>query len=468
MSGAATTLPSNGDGHAQNTPTANALVLGAVAIGGFHLLEHVIQVAQRYAFGMPGGNGIAGSIVDIEPLHFIYNGAYLILLLSVLRAGDGIFGAKRSVARSLVIGACALQGFHVVEHTVKMAQYLNMGGVNGVGGIFGVGPGSWVPLFPVPLLHFAYNLLVYVPFVVAVLTLRPRGPARLDLPLGRAERPQARARFDIRPRIHRAALGWAVVAAAGASLLGMKLVAAVLFMGYSEWVIGPEAWRGPVPAQWTQLAGIAVGTAVALLAGRGAAFGLTLLLNVAILAPSLILQIVVSECTPDTLCLPNDPTVVLISQWPFLVGLLLGVALRDEAARQGGYGRNPLLEVAGAYALSAWVLSALLPLVFAVFPQPAPETQYVVYGLIGLVAITSTTFVLMSRSEHPVRDAAIVGLILASAQIPSIFSQVTQWFVWGVADTKVLNLAAMHALSALLLIAVAAVSARLVTRRSTS
>lgn len=148
--------------------------LALLAFQGFHLVEHVTQVVQRYFLGIANGNGILGSVADIEPVHFAYNLGYLALLIAVyLLLGLARDGANR-VGRPvyvLLTFTLAFQGFHVLEHVVKMAQYLQMGLQNGTGGIFGMAPGGLAPLFPVPLLHLGYNAIGYLPAVVAFVIL---------------------------------------------------------------------------------------------------------------------------------------------------------------------------------------------------------------------------------------------------------------------------------------------------------
>lgn len=138
----------------------------ALAIGAVHESEHVIQVVQRYLLGDPRGNGLLGSVVDIEPLHVAYNLAYFVALVWVARAVRTPITADRIAARSLEL-ALTLQLWHVFEHYVKIAQYLAFGHVNGTGGIFGAGPGGLIPAVPVPILHFVYNTAVFVPLVIA-------------------------------------------------------------------------------------------------------------------------------------------------------------------------------------------------------------------------------------------------------------------------------------------------------------
>lgn len=147
---------------------AYPLFVALLALQGFHVVEHVTQVVQRYALGMPDGNGIIGSVADIEPVHLVYNAAYLLLLgatYAVLRE-DGAGGGRRLMF-ALLTFTLAFQGFHVLEHVVKMVQYLQLGFQNGTGGIFGAGHGGLAPLLPVPVLHLGYNLIGYLPAVAA-------------------------------------------------------------------------------------------------------------------------------------------------------------------------------------------------------------------------------------------------------------------------------------------------------------
>jgi hypothetical protein len=121
-----------------------------------------VQVLQRFVLGIPHGNPIVGQAVDMEPLHFLYN---LVLLASLgvlwwaadlrhLRGRD--WG---TVAFLLIAFATLAQSWHMVEHVVKLLQYLATG-KNDTPGILGAA-------FNLPLLHLAYNILVYVPLLAA-------------------------------------------------------------------------------------------------------------------------------------------------------------------------------------------------------------------------------------------------------------------------------------------------------------
>jgi hypothetical protein len=163
---------------------ALTVFLALVLVQGFHELEHIVQVAQRALLGIPNGNGVLGSLTDLEPLHFAYNSLYLALLVSVFallglhRDGPSEHGP---VVAGLLTFALAFQMWHELEHVFKLVQFVILD-VNGTGGIFGRGPGGLVQLFPIPVLHLVYNTIAYAPALVGFAILMRR------LPLGYASR----------------------------------------------------------------------------------------------------------------------------------------------------------------------------------------------------------------------------------------------------------------------------------------
>lgn len=155
---------------------ALTVFLALALVQGFHELEHVVQVVQRTALGIPDGNGLVGTLADIEPVHFVYNSLYLSLLVSVFVLlglhRDGASAHGRLIAGSVTF-ALAFQMWHELEHVFKLTQYLALQ-VNGTGGILGQGPGGLIPLFPIPVLHLVYNTVAYVPALAAfILLIRP-------------------------------------------------------------------------------------------------------------------------------------------------------------------------------------------------------------------------------------------------------------------------------------------------------
>jgi len=138
------------------------LFLEMVVLQGFHEIEHIVQVFQRTVLGIGKGAGMLGSAFDIEPVHMIYNLAFLALLAGVYtgcRRDRSIIPRNAGKVMTLLSVSFFFQGFHTVEHVVKMWQYFQTG-VNGTPGIFGY----WVP---VVYLHLGYNTALYVPVLIA-------------------------------------------------------------------------------------------------------------------------------------------------------------------------------------------------------------------------------------------------------------------------------------------------------------
>lgn len=150
---------------------ARGLLLGLLGMQGFHELEHVVQVVQRYVLGVPNGNGIAGSVADLEPVHFAYNTIYFALLVYAVIVFLPLRYTRQVIAWRLLVLALSLQTWHEFDHILKMIQYLQLH-VNGTGGVFGLGPGALVPLFSLPWLHLAYNTASFLPALIAGILLR--------------------------------------------------------------------------------------------------------------------------------------------------------------------------------------------------------------------------------------------------------------------------------------------------------
>ncbi len=131
-----------------------------VGLQGFHQLEHTVQVFQRFALHDHNGWGILGSWVAAEPLHFMYNLGFLVLVALCYWLGG--FVRKATRPRPLVFWlmtfSVVFQTYHFAEHVVKLAQYIETG-KNGTPGILG-------NYFNLVWLHFTYNAIEYVPLVL--------------------------------------------------------------------------------------------------------------------------------------------------------------------------------------------------------------------------------------------------------------------------------------------------------------
>ena len=142
------------------TEAALAGMLGIMLVQGFHEIEHIVQVFQRFTFDNPKGAGILGTWIDIEPVHLAYNAGFL-LLLGLAYWQAGFLGKRREqpVLFGLMTFAILFQSYHLVEHLFKIAQFIETG-KNGTPGILG-------NTFNLVWLHFTYNTIVYSAFVAA-------------------------------------------------------------------------------------------------------------------------------------------------------------------------------------------------------------------------------------------------------------------------------------------------------------
>jgi hypothetical protein len=127
-----------------------------------HWSEHLAQIYQIYVLGwLPkDAGGILGLwypwLAQSEVLHIAYNGSVWIGLIL-------LFGGMTGKARTWWIVTLALQCWHLFEHLLLQYQYVTGNFFFGATVQTGIGQ-LW---FPRPELHFAYNLVVFIPMVVA-------------------------------------------------------------------------------------------------------------------------------------------------------------------------------------------------------------------------------------------------------------------------------------------------------------
>jgi hypothetical protein len=140
-----------------------ALLFGLiVAVMAFHEAEHVLQVAQKDVAGASCPNdcrGLLGFAFDVEWVHVAYNHS-LLLALALFYVGFGLWRAAWRRANpaawwSLTAGIFVVQGYHVVEHSVKLDQWFANGGHSPTPGILG----QHLSLVE---LHFAFNTAVFL------------------------------------------------------------------------------------------------------------------------------------------------------------------------------------------------------------------------------------------------------------------------------------------------------------------
>ena len=133
------------------------LALALLVVQSVHMLEHVAQVIQKFALRHEQARGLLGSIFDFEWVHFVFNasleGAIILLF----------FWCRQRYPRRApfaLMGGMWFQGYHVVEHAVKMYQYYALGITESPKGILGY-------VFPLIWLHFFFNLITLL-FIVGM------------------------------------------------------------------------------------------------------------------------------------------------------------------------------------------------------------------------------------------------------------------------------------------------------------
>ena len=132
------------------------VAVAGIAVQTFHMIEHALQVYRVRVDGVPSRGGLAGPSVEAEWVHFIYNALVLTGLAAVVaaRARGWTPPGRRGVGDRLLVVAAAVQGYHVIEHSVKLGQHL-IGGAK-------VNPGIAGQQIDLVLLHFGINLAVYL------------------------------------------------------------------------------------------------------------------------------------------------------------------------------------------------------------------------------------------------------------------------------------------------------------------
>jgi hypothetical protein len=129
---------------------------GALVLQGFHFVEHIAQVIQKFFLKLPEAHGLLGAAFDTEWVHFIYN-LVLLVVLSALVLAYGLH--RRDTWRhyprqypSVLAFVAGFQAYHMVEHGVKLAQHLTVACVSCPGLLGNIVDLAW--------LHFSINLAI--------------------------------------------------------------------------------------------------------------------------------------------------------------------------------------------------------------------------------------------------------------------------------------------------------------------
>jgi hypothetical protein len=148
----------------ENYPGLALFYVLVVAQSG-HFVEHVWQMIQIHALGMPSlvARGAFGTF-DIEWVHFFWN-TFVIVVVAVLLTRFRLSG--------WLIALALAAGWHEVEHAYIMVGFLRTGAVGGPGLLaFGGAISGGLPLTR-PDLHFIYNL-VETAFLIAAFVYQAR------------------------------------------------------------------------------------------------------------------------------------------------------------------------------------------------------------------------------------------------------------------------------------------------------
>ncbi|NJR47260.1 MAG: hypothetical protein HC775_16765 [Hyellaceae cyanobacterium CSU_1_1] len=125
-----------------------------LAVVIFHFVEHIAQMVQLYVlhWSRPDCLGILGWwfpwLMRSELLHL----AYAVYMLG------GLYHFRRQSYHKAWITATHLQSFHLIEHVLLLTQLLFGFEPTGIGGLW----------FKRIELHFIYNLIVFVPMMIAL------------------------------------------------------------------------------------------------------------------------------------------------------------------------------------------------------------------------------------------------------------------------------------------------------------
>ncbi len=138
------------------------MFVATVVIQTLHMVEHVAQVFQKFVLNYSYAHGLIGSL-DLEQVHFTFNlmylGALIFVTLGWLNFGSRVcrYGQEKMLG-ALLIATVVVQGYHMVEHSARLVQFLNTG-LQGTPGLLG-------GHFDGVVFHAAMNTVVYLPAVV--------------------------------------------------------------------------------------------------------------------------------------------------------------------------------------------------------------------------------------------------------------------------------------------------------------
>jgi hypothetical protein len=134
-----------------------------IALQGSHLVEHIAQIVQKFLLHITPAHGLIGQL-DLEQVHFAFNLFYLSTLLSVM-VGWLYFGSQATrhhkAFAAVLLATLLVQSYHMVEHVVKLMQFISSG-MQGT-------PGILRAHFDGVIVHAVMNTAVFLPVVAVFL-----------------------------------------------------------------------------------------------------------------------------------------------------------------------------------------------------------------------------------------------------------------------------------------------------------
>jgi hypothetical protein len=174
----ATPVASATEQRASLSPRAFWFMSAVVAIQGGHVVEHVVQLLQVFAFGVPEDDalGLLGYVLQFngteEWLHLGYNLSYLValyvLILPLWRITPAVIPTW--AFWFFIVASVWIESWHIVEHGVIISHVIANGGCPcpGIGDV-ALGLSDTI-------LHFFYNAIAYAGVVYAyIIVVRDRG-----------------------------------------------------------------------------------------------------------------------------------------------------------------------------------------------------------------------------------------------------------------------------------------------------
>ncbi len=169
---------------------------GVMIVQGVHVIEHIVQLIQVFVLGVPEDDalGLLGYLFQFqgteEYLHLVFNVAYLLALLLLLRP---LWQRVPQIVPfwafvTFAVGAVGLESWHLVEHVVIISHVVQNHGCP-CPGIVDAALGVHDTV-----LHFFYNALTYAAAIVPFWYVA-RQPGGDHGVAPRAHAPQAQSRY---------------------------------------------------------------------------------------------------------------------------------------------------------------------------------------------------------------------------------------------------------------------------------